>query len=375
MKNILFLSLIILFSCKNKTKETAKTEVESTAAKTISLTDEQLNIMQIELGKAEQHSMQGGIVAMGRVTILANDMADISAQFKGRVDRIIAHEGQFVKKGELLMELTSPDIINVQREYLLAQAELFYLEKELERQQLMAKENVGAAKPLQEVQSKVMVQKAMIKTAASTLNLAGIAPPQYDGAIVDKIQIRAPLAGYIDHFPIALGTSVLEGQKLAHIKSFSDPHADIALYEKDLQHVKTGQSVRIKFNDPSVPDALGEIEFIGRDVDPMTKAVTIHVPFKAPTNKVIATEMVVTATIETAQNSTFALPESAILQEGNQSFYYESALQKDKTWSFEKKIFTPVGKSGGYVGVGEGLNGKMIVLRGANVILSESKKD
>jgi membrane fusion protein, heavy metal efflux system len=375
MKNILFLCLIFLFSCKNKKEETPKAEVESSVSKTISLTDEQLKIMQIELGKAEQRSMQGGIVAMGKVTILANDMADISAQFKGRVERIIAHEGQFVKKGEILMELTSPEIINLQREYLLAQAELFYLEKELDRQQLMAKENVGAAKPLQEVQSKVMMQKAMMRTAASTLNLAGIAPPQYDGTIVDKILIRAPLAGYIDHFPIALGTSVLEGQKLAHIKSFSDPHADIAVYEKDLQNIKAGQSVRIKFNDPSLPDAMGEIEFIGRDVDPMTKAVTIHVPFKAPINKVVATDMVVTATIQTAQNTTFALPESAVLQEDNQFFYYETALKKDKSWSFEKKLFTPVGKSAGYVGVGEGANGKMIVLRGANVILSESKKE
>ena len=375
MKNIFFLSLILLFACKNKKEETVKSVVETPKQEAFTLTEEQLKIMHIELGKAEQRPIQGSITATGKVTVLANDMADISAQFKGRVERIVAHEGQFVKKGEILMELTSPDIISLQREYLVAQGELFYLERELERQQAMAKENVGAAKSLQEVQSKVMMQKAVLKTAASTLNLAGIAPPQYDGVVADKIIIRAPLAGYIDHFPIALGTAVTEGQKLAHIKSFDDPHADISLYERDLQKVKQGQSVRIKFSDPSVPDAIGAIEYIGRDVDPMTKAVTLHVPFKAASNKIVATDMVITAIIETTNATTWALPESAVLQEDNQFFYFTAAVQKDKTLIFNKIAFTPTGTSAGYVGINQMNSEQIVVVKGANVLLSESKKE
>jgi membrane fusion protein, heavy metal efflux system len=374
MKYIVFASFIFLFSCKTKKEDKATVAVEKPQAASFDLDDAQLKLMGIELGTAEQRALQGSIIATGKVTILANDMADISAQFKGRVERIVAHEGQYVKKGELLMELTSPDLIMVQKDYLLAQAELFYLEKELERQQLMAKENVGAAKSLQEVQSKVMMQKVILKTTATTLKLADIAPPQYEGLIVDKIQIRAPLAGYIDHFPIAIGTAVVEGQKLAHIESFDDPHADVSLYEKDLQKVKMGQPVRIKFSDANLPDAMGKIEFIGRDIDPMTKAATIHVPFKAPSNKVIATDMTVTAIIETTNATTWALPESAVLQENNTYFYFTVDKTNHKINTFSKTPCTPTGMSAGYIGIGESVKGKTVVVKGANVLMSESKK-
>jgi cobalt-zinc-cadmium efflux system membrane fusion protein len=290
------------------------------------------------------------------------------------VANIRAHEGQFVKKGEVLMELTSPEIIGIQKEYLLAQSELMFLEKEMERQQVLARENVGASKNLQEVQAKVMTQKAIMKTATSTLRLAGVAPPQLDGEIVDKIAIKSPVSGYIDHFPVALGTAVTEGSKLAHVKSFDDPHADIAIYEKDLQKIKSGQKVSIRFSDNNLGEAVGHIEYIGRDIDPATKTVTLHVPFKVPAGKIVATDMVLTAFIEAQSTPSVALPESAIVKEGNEFYCFVIENEKDKAMTFKKLAFQPTGMSNGWYGVGDELKGKKVVVRGANILLSESKK-
>ena len=85
MKNILFLIITILFaSCGQK--ETAKTEetgaVENTSD-SLTLTTDQLQLMHIELGNAEKRSFVGSITATGKVTILANDMADISSPLHG----------------------------------------------------------------------------------------------------------------------------------------------------------------------------------------------------------------------------------------------------------------------------------------------------
>ena len=164
MNNIKFLIILTVLFVACGTKETPK-NTETVETKTVSddltLTTEQLQLMHIELGKAERHALVGTIVATGKVVILANNMADVSSPLRGTVQQIVAHEGQFIKKGELLMTLTSPEIIGFQRDYLMAQSELFFLEKELERQQIMAKENVGAAKNEQEIRSKVMMQKGM----------------------------------------------------------------------------------------------------------------------------------------------------------------------------------------------------------------------
>ena len=377
MKNIVFVFITILFvSCGQK--ETAKNEetaVVNTSSDSLTMTTDQLQLMHIELGSAEKRSFMGSITTTGRVTVLANDMADISSPLRGTVVKINVHEGQFVHKGTVLMELTSSDIIGLQRDYLVAQSELFFLEKELERQQIMAKENVGALRNEQEVRSKVMMQKAILTTTAAKLRLAGITPPQYEGNIIEKIRIYAPMSGYIDHFPVSIGTTAMEGTKLAHIKSFDDPHADIMIYERDLQKIRLNQAVRLRFADPSVPEAIGHIEYIGRDIDPTTKTVTLHVPFTPPAGKTMATDMILTAFIETSGTSPMtAIPESAAVQDEGKYYCFVVEKNEGKTLIFKKIEFIPTGLSTGWVGI-SGIEGKQIVVRGANVLMGETKKN
>ena len=138
----LVFTLFFVACSEKEAPKSAEVVAAKPASDSLTLTDEQMQLMHIELGKAERHALTGTIVATGKVAILANDMADVSSPLRGTVQQIVAHEGQFVKKGELLMVLTSPEIIAFQRDYLMAQSELFFLEKELERQQIMAKENI-----------------------------------------------------------------------------------------------------------------------------------------------------------------------------------------------------------------------------------------
>jgi membrane fusion protein, heavy metal efflux system len=378
MKNILFIIAILAFSACNKKEKTTTETVEKTettsSTDTIRLTQEQLQLMKVELGKPERRQMQGIITANGKVTVLANDMADITALFKGRVEKINVHEGQFVKKGDVLMELISPDMINLQEDYLKAKSELHFLTQELDRQRIMAKENVGANKNLQEIESKVFYQNTMLKSAEAKLKLAHLPPPQYDSDFETKILIKTPISGYLDHFPVSIGTTVNEGMKLAHVESFDDLHLDIALFEKDLQQVKPNQKVRVRFADPSLPETTGHIEYVGRDIDPITKTATLHVPFTPPSGKIIATDMSVVASIETDNNSALALPESAVVQDEDKFYCFTLENTKDKTLIFKKVEILLRGKNNGWLGVSDELNGKTVVLRGANVLLGESKK-
>lgn len=379
MKNILILLIIAISVVACGKKETqrdsnAPSTIANNQSQDMALTTDQLKLMNIELGSAEKRGFVGSIIANGKVTVLANDMADISSPLHGTVVKINVHEGQFVKKGTVLMELTSSDIIGLQRDYLVAQSELFFLEKELDRQQIMAKENVGASRNEQEVRSKVMMQKAILKTTASKLKLVGVAPPQYDGDIVEKIRIYAPISGYIDRFPVSIGTTAMEGTKLAHIESFEDPHADIMIYERDLQKIKTNQAVRLRFVDPSVPEVIGHVEYIGRDIDPATKTITLHVPFTPPVGKTMATDMILTAFIETSGTQPMtAIPESAVVQDEGKYYCFVVEKNDGKTLILKKLEFVPSGMSKGWIGV-SGIEGKQLVVRGANVMLSENKK-
>ncbi len=377
--NILAILFLIIIACNSKKEATETIHAPSKAAHEmhIALDSGQLQLMHIELGKPTQHALEGGITANGKVTILANAMADASCPFRGTIDKFFVKEGQPVKKGQLLMELIAPEIINWQQDYWKAKSELSFLTQELERQRVLNQENVGAKKNLQEVESKILYQNVLLKTNAARLKLANIQISDLsDNEIVSRIQIFAPISGYLEHFPVNLGATVAEGAKLAHIKNLDDLHADVFLYERDLQSIRENQLVRLKFVDPNIPEVMGKIEFIGREIDPVQKTILLHVTFEPPKGKMVLTEMQVIATIQTQNAMGWAVPETAIVQENDKFFVFKADSQStDGKFWFKKHAFTPTGSRNGFMGVGDYDGKSKWVLKGANVLESESKKD
>ncbi len=375
--NILSIFFLIIIACQSK-KEAPALEAATAKKEThIALDSAQLQLMHIELGKPTRQALEGGITANGKVTILANAMADASCTYRGTVDKFFVKEGQPVKKGQLLMELTTPEIINWQQDYWKAKSELSFLTQELDRQRVLNQENVGAKKNLQEVEGKIAYQNVVLKTSAARLKLAGISILDLsDNDIITKIQVFAPISGYLEHFPVNLGTTVSEGAKLAHIKNLDDLHADIFIYERDLQLVRENQAVRLHFVDPNIPEVTGKIEFIGREIDPIQKTILLHVTFEPPKGTMILPEMQVTAMIQTQNATGWAVPETAVVQEENKLFVFkvDSQSADGKFW-FKKQIFKPTGTKNGFMGVGDYDGKSKWVLKGANVLESESKKD
>jgi membrane fusion protein, heavy metal efflux system len=275
------------------------------------------------------------------------------------------------------MELIAPEIINLQQEYWKAKSELSFLTQEVERQRVLNQENVGAKKNLQEVESKILYQNVILKTSAARLKLAGIQLSDLsDNDMMSRIQVFAPISGYLEHFPVNLGTTVAEGAKLAHIKNLDDLHADVFIYERDLQFIRENQLVRLKFVDPNIPEITGKVEFIGRELDPIQKTILLHVTFEPPTGKMVLPEMQVIATIQTQNATGWAVPETAIVQENDKFFVFKADSQStDGKFWFTKHLFTPTGTRNGFMGVGDYDGKSKWVLKGANVLESDSKKD
>lgn len=374
-KNILFATFILLLtSCGKKEAAQKAVETPEKTEKELILDDAQLKMMHIEIGSAAQKNIGNTLIVNGKVTVLAKNMADISAQVRGRVERILAHEGDYVQKGQTVAEIVSPEIVEWQRTYLLAKSELFFLEKEQERQKTLQQAQVGASKTLEEVQSKLMAQQAILKTVALNLEIAGIAPPQYADDIRSKIAVKSPISGYIEHFTVAIGSAVTEGTKIVQLKNFEDPHADLFVYERDLQHIHEGQTVRIRFADPNMPEVTGKIEHVGRDIDPNTRTAMAHVAFKAANNQKLATDMQVTAYIESTNVQQEALPESAVVEDEGAFFCFLAEKLADGKTQFVKTKIEKTGSSNGFIGVRNiDLKNKNIVTRGAIVLLSSTR--
>jgi len=379
--SIFLLLCCALAACSNDKKTAAKeTPKDNGPQLTVLLSDKQIAMSGIAIATPTEGEAPYLLEANGTVVLLANSKAELSAMFRGQVTKILATEGQNVHKGQVLMEMMVPELLQVQQAYVQSSNELDFLKKERERQQTLVNENAGALKNLQEVESKYKQQLSIFRSAEAKLRMAGLDQLSVQSlernGFVDHINIIAPIGGYLDHYPVSLGTSVNEGQPLAKINNLEDLHADISVYEKDIQSVHEGQPVSLHFSDAKIPVIEGKVEFIGREVDPIKRSVMLHVSFKAPDGIMILPEMQVRAVISTSSVHAFQIPQSAVMKEDEQYYFYYQEKASGQTITYKKQYFKPLNTANGLVSLNSNIDAQTkVVVKGTSVLDGELHKD
>jgi cobalt-zinc-cadmium efflux system membrane fusion protein len=255
-KNILYIAIVAVLtlvvvcviSYSGGESEPEKTEEaheehegEAITAKEVELNQAQFNASDIELGTFEMKNLSAVINANGYTKLPPQNQADVSVLVTGVVRSINVIEGQFVKKGQTIAVIESLEFTKLQEAYLTSKSNLEYLTSEYERQKTLNDENVNSKKALQRAKSDYETEKARnasLKKQLSTLNLSG------SGGAISTMSVKAPISGYITEVNVKIGTNAEPGKPMFTIVDNSKMHVDLLVYEKDLQKVKTGQTVR-----------------------------------------------------------------------------------------------------------------------------------
>lgn len=382
MKHIIFsiITLTILAGCGSNAPEQAAQSAAVASENTITLTREQLQKAGIELGQPEQRKIAATLTANGRVAILPDHKATVTARINGMVEQFFVHEGQQVKKGQALMSISASAIFDIQQTYLQAKADLIFLQKELERQKTLSGQQVGATKSYEEVQSKFARANGDLQVAAAKLHYLGIEPASLDRTdhlqLAKTVVVSAPISGNITDISVNLGASVGEGTILCNIVGLDDLHAHIEVFAKDIAFVKEGQEVTIRFPNSAAAAMETKVEYISRDLDPVTKTYSLHIPLAAAKQNNYLPGMPVVAEIKTQGGiPVTALPESALITDGQKVYCFVVDNPGPDKVNFQKLEFEPGLRSGGWMAVPEHLlNGKTVAVRGANLVDGEMRK-
>ena len=324
-----FVALLIglltnLSSCSSATEdhghEEAKAEAghEETPNKEVELNQAQYNASDIELGTFEMKNLSEVINANGYTKLPPQNQADVSVFVSGIVRSINVIEGEFVKKGQTLATIESLEFTKLQESYLTSKSNLELLTNEYERQKTLNSENVNSKKVLQKAKTEYEIEKARLaslKKQMNTLNLNGS-----DNAI-STMAITAPISGYVTDVNIKIGTNTETGKALFSIVDNSKMHVDLSVYEKDLQKVKAGQSVRFTLTNQDNTEIKGKIFSVGKAFENDTKSVAVHADILNDKQMLIP-GMYVNALIDIGYNKVEALPVDAIVKADGREYIF-----------------------------------------------------
>ena len=397
----IFLALTLVFaSCTEKTKgelghneketsEQAKGEEgghegeegeEEGEEGVVEITEQQAETVGLEMKPLEERSLGNTIKVTGQLALFPQDKANISPFVGGNVSSIKVIPGANVSKGQVLAYIEHPDIIAIQQEFQEKNDELVFLKQDFERKQTLFDKGVSSGKEFQMAQSKFRSTTSSVNGLKAKLRLLGINPSKVaEGDIYSAVPITTPISGYVDEVLISLGDYVGTQSKMFSISDNSKIYVNFKVYEKDIKQIQNGQQVY--FSTASRPDELLEatVRSVGKTFETDPKAIEVLADIENK-DKNLLPGMYVQGRIVQGEKSAFAVPEAAIIQNGEQSFIFildEDGEREANKMKF-KMIPVTVGVTDlGFVEVSLPANVKKevkVVTKGAYTLSSEMIK-
>ena len=222
-----------------------------------------------------------------------------ASHIPGRIEKLLVNfTGEFVKKGQVIASVYSPDLVT-------AQEELFEAEKIKDSQPQLfnaAKEKLKNWK-LTESQIEQILQS---------------------GQSEEEFNIQTDVSGYVTNRKVNVGDYISRGQSIYEIADLSRVWVLFDVYEQDMPWIKKGD--KVNFTVASIPGETfeGTISFIDPVIDAKTRVAKARIDM-ANSGLKLKPEMFASGTVEAklpAKAGNLSVPKTAVMWTGKRSLVY-----------------------------------------------------
>lgn len=247
------------------------------AENTITLTDEQLKTVGIEIGAIEQKQLSATMKANGFLRVPNNNKANATSLFGGIIKTLDVEIGDFVKRGQAIATISNPQFIQLQEEYLSINSSIAFAEQELARQQDLSEGDVGAKKNLQRAAAEWNTLRTRKASLRQQLQLMGINPETLsDANMKSSLTVKSPISGVVSNVFAKLGSYVDVSSPIADLVENSALHLDLQVFEKDIPFIKTGQEINFVVTNSPNKTYRAEVYNIGSSFNSDSRTIAIH---------------------------------------------------------------------------------------------------
>ena len=356
LQNIyLFFMIIAFFTACESEKGNANEKTataDSVAENAVFLSENQIKTIKLKTGKIDKRNIQNEVKATGYVHVPPHYTAAISTYMDGYVKSSRCLVGDYVKRGQTLAVLENPNYIDIQQTYMEAHSQINFLKNEYERQQALANENINAKKDLMKAEADYKKALALYNSTREKLKMLKINLDDVEnGNFTSAIRLTSPISGYISLVNCMIGKYVSPAEQLFEVINKDHLHLELKVYEEDAMKVKKGHQV--KFTVPSLHSDTfpAKVYLVGQSLKGNERVVTVHAHINEQYEGRFLSNMYVNASIIVDSQEQDALPEQAVIREGQKSFVFIKDLEKNGKTKFNRiEVITGASKDG-YISV------------------------
>jgi Cu(I)/Ag(I) efflux system membrane fusion protein/cobalt-zinc-cadmium efflux system membrane fusion protein len=276
----------------------------------VQLSPERLQSIGVRTGRVESRTVEDEIHVTGNVAIDETRLSTVQVRYSGYIQKVFADATyQYLRKGQPLFTIYSPDLVATEREYVVAK----------QNQQRVAQSTVpgvteGAA--------------SLLEAAAERLKQWGvsqreIARLESTGEIQKELQVDSPVSGYITERNALPNLTVQPDTRLYSVVDLSTVWVLAEVFQNDLGRIKVGDRALLTVD--SYPGRVfeGRVNFIYPQVDMMTRTARARLVFSNPGLK-LTPGMFVNVALKVAMGRQLVIPATGVLQSGTRQIVFVS---------------------------------------------------
>ena len=265
----------------------------------------------VKLATVEQRNFSTQISAVGILEVPEPGERTIAAWAPGRIQRLyIASTGEYVRAGEPLYDFYSPDILNAEREYLIAK----------NASQMTGADGTGMPGMSNHSNS------TLIQAAKERLLLYGLSSEQIEhlsnaSLSAKTVTIAASASGIVLQKATQEGAYVQEGTSIFQLADLSTVWAEVQVPESEIRFIRLGEIISIQTDAYPNQPFHGRVILISPIVDQASRTVRVRLELSNAQGN-LRPGMTFVSQIPIPLGTSLAVPEDAVIRTGKGDFVW-----------------------------------------------------
>lgn len=329
---------------------------------TVEIPPEKQQLIGVKTAEVSIKPLQKIIRTVGRIEYDEKKLATINTKFEGWIERLyVDYTGKYVKKGEPLAEIYSPELLSTQQEFI-----------NLLKWKKQSTEDRGQNTEIGTMLSRDA--ESIIEAAKQRLKLWDITDSQIKkieetGKPIKTLIIYSPASGYVVQKTALQGMRVMPGEKLFDVADLSTVWIISDIYEYELSLIKAGQTANISLSYFPGKEFSSTIDYVYPALSGETRTAKVRFTIPNPGGQ-LKPQMFTNVEVKINLGKRLAIPEDAVIDTGIRQIVY---VDKGEGY-FEPREVMPGLKADGMVEVLKGLKAGEKVASAANFLIDSEAK-
>ncbi len=274
----------------------------------VQLTPQRMQSIGVKTGVVEAKPVADEIRTVGNVEVDETRLAYVQVRFPGWIQKVFANSTyQFVRKGQPLFTIYSPDLVTTEQEYLLAK------QHRSELAQSSVPGVASGAASLLDAAAERLKQWEVPEREIAQLDSTGKARRE--------LEIDSPVSGYVTERNALPNMYVQPETKLYTVTDLSTVWVYAEVFQSDIGRIKTGDPAAVTTDAYPGRSFSGRVNFIWPRVDMTTRTQRVRLVFSNPGMK-LTPGMFVNVRLQIPMGRQLTIPASGVFQSGTRQMTF-----------------------------------------------------